>query len=70
MKMFKDIIETVKSYTNNDLTSPERLKILDEVSETGNDCYYEEVLMPTVYETVESRTGLFLETSVQLGRGL
>lgn len=69
MKMFKDIIETVKSYTNNNLTSPERLKILDEVSETGNDCYYEEVLMPTVYETVESRTGLFLETSVQLGRG-
>lgn len=67
--MFKKIIETVKSYANNELTSLEKLQILDEVSD-NSICYYEEVLMPTVYETIECKTGLFLETSVQLGRGV
>lgn len=67
--MFKKIIETVKSYANNELTSLEKLQILDEVSD-NSICYYEEVLMPTVYKTIECKTGLFLETSVQLGRGV
>lgn len=67
--MFKGVIETVKSYANDELTSFEKLQILDEVSDTGV-CYYEEVLMPTVYETIECKTGLFLETSVQMGRGV
>lgn len=67
--MFKKIIETVKSYANNELTSLEKLQILDEVSD-NSICYYEEVLMPTMYETIECKTGLFLETSVQLGRGV
>lgn len=67
--MFKKIIETVKSYANNELTSLEKLQILDEVSDNST-CYYEEVLMPTVYKEMESKTGLFLETSVQMGCGV
>lgn len=67
--MFKNLIETVKSCANNELNTIEKLQLLDEVIDT-NVCYYEEVLMPTVYEAIESKTGLFLETSVQMGRGV
>lgn len=67
--MFNNVIETVKSYANNELTSLEKLQILQGVGD-ANACYYEEVLMATVYETIECKTGLFLETSVQLGRGV
>lgn len=71
--MFKNLIETVEScataYANNELTSLEKLQVLNNVIDTGV-CYYEEVLMPTVYEAIEFKTGLFLETSVQMGRGV
>lgn len=66
--MFKKIIETVKPYANNELTSLEKLQILDEVSD-NSICYYEEVLMPTVCEIIECKTGLFLEPSTQMGKG-
>lgn len=67
--MFKNLVETVKSYANNELNTFEKLQIMDGVSDK-NVCYYEEVLMPTVYEEIESKTGLFLETSVQMGCGV
>lgn len=69
MNMFKYIIDNVKSQADRNLTASEKLSVLH-ADPTEAGCYFEEVLMTAVYETVEEKTGLFLEPSVQRSTGI
>lgn len=69
MNMFKYIIDNVKSQADRNLTALEKLSVLH-ADPTEAGCYFEEVLMTAVYETIEEKTGLFLEPSVQRGTGI
>lgn len=58
MNMFKYIIDNVKSQADRNLTASEKLSVLH-ADPTEAGCYFEEVLMTAVYETIEEKQGCF-----------